>query len=473
MKNIFKILFSAMLALSIIGCTKETEAVEDNRIATPEFTLSVHENSITVVWEAVEGAAYYEVGLTPGSIEKTDMTIHRFDNLDYGVTYVVKLQAIAADAAKSSKVGQKSITIGERIAPAYREFIPRFGAAAQAISNNGRWVVGGYDRKGFVLDLNNDKMVEFETAEFYDVADDGTAVGSNHAVNPDGDAAILIGDTMVDIDISNIAVNAGMSCATGITPDGEFIVGWFWEYDDSCYYAQRFGSVVPFYYDVITGIVAVPELGDRIYNEAGATAIKAVAPDRTMLGYEQSMGIHSIIWADEYTPYEYVHFDYDDSNYNPLFSLGDTQNLFTQSGRYVYGKAIDYTSGQVEIAAAYDRNTDTLHTFTGGAVTAMSDDGIVFINDAPFYIGTTSYVVDITKGEPYVNVPLEEWVFDVHDIDIAAFDPMCDEDKDNNILLEGAITISTSANGRIIVGIENTQMGYINYVIDLDGETGR
>jgi hypothetical protein len=103
----------------------------------------------------------------------------------------------------------------------------------------------------------------------------------------------------------------------------------------------------------------------------------------------------------------------------------------------------------------------------------MSDDGIVFINDAPFYIGTTSYVVDITKGEPYVNVPLEEWVFDVHDIDIAAFDPMCDEDKDNNILLEGAITIGTSANGRIIVGIENTQMGYINYVIDLDGETGR
>ena len=62
----------------------------------------------------------------------------------------------------------------------------------------------------------------------------------------------------------------------------------------------------------------------------------------------------------------------------------------------------------MEIAAAYDRNTDTLHTFTGGAVTAMSDDGIVFINDASFYIGTTSYVVDITKGEPYVNLPLEE-----------------------------------------------------------------
>lgn len=58
MKNIFKILFSAVIALSIIGCTKETEAVKDNRIATPEFTLSVHENSITVVWEAVEGAAY-------------------------------------------------------------------------------------------------------------------------------------------------------------------------------------------------------------------------------------------------------------------------------------------------------------------------------------------------------------------------------------------------------------------------------
>ena len=122
--------------------------------------------------------------------------------------------------------------------PQYREFYPKYGAAPSAISNNGRWVVGANDRKGFLLDLSKDKMVEFEAAELYDVADDGSAVGSDHSENPDGDAAILINGKMVAIDLSELAVNYGMSCATGITPDGEYVVGWYWEYADNCYYAQ-------------------------------------------------------------------------------------------------------------------------------------------------------------------------------------------------------------------------------------------
>jgi hypothetical protein len=35
---------------------------------------------------------------------------------------------------------------------------------------------------------------------------------------------------------------------------------------------------------------------------------------------------------------------------------------------------------------------------------------------------------------------------------------------------EGVITIGTSADGRKILGITNTDMGWLTYVLDLDGE---
>jgi hypothetical protein len=399
-------------------------------------------------------------------VEKTEKVIHRFENLEYNTEYKVSVRAIAPDAAKNSNTEVKSIKTEVRNVPQYREFYPQNGAAGTAISNNGRWLVGGNDRMGYIVDLATDAMTEFEGYELYDVADDGTAVGSDHTSNADGDAAILINGKMVAIDLSELAVNYGMSCATGITPDGEYVVGWYWEYDDNCYYAQQYGMVIPFCYDVLKNTVTVPEVGERIYNNAAATAIKSVAPDRTLLGYEQSEGIYSIVWEDEYTPFEYVYFEYD-AEYNPTLALGDTQNLFSQTGRYIYGKAVE--GGTTELAAAYDRETETLMTFTGGSVTAMTDDGVAFLNDVPYYLGTTSYVIDTTKGEPYEWAELEEWLFDEHNVDIASFEPTTDTDETDGLLLEGIITVAVSENGRVIVGMTNTEMGWLTFVVDLDG----
>ncbi len=471
MKNIFTSLAIAVMALFAIGCENTNEELKEGQLATPEFTCSVSGNTIMVSWEAVEGAAYYKIYLTNKLEQKTDKTVHRFEDLEYNTEYTVNLQAIATDESKSSRVASKKVKTEELLSYQYREWYPKNGAAATAISNNGRWVVGGNDRNGFVLDLSKDEMVEFAGAEFYDVADDGTAVGSNHATNADGNAAILIGDKMVEIDLSSVAVKHGMSCATGITPDATYIVGWFWEYDeDNSYFAQQYGAVVPFCYDVLKDRVTVPTEGERIYNENAATAIKAVAPDRTLLGYQQSQGIHSILWADENTPYEYVHFEYD-SNYEPVFSLGDSQNLLSQSGRYIYGKATDFANGQATLPAAYDRETKELYTFTGGSVSAMSDQGIVFINDTPYYLGTTSYVVDITKSEePYEQIPFEEWIFDTHKVDISSFHPSTNETDGDSLCLEAVITIGVSEDGTKFVGITNTMQGWLTYVVDINGQ---
>ncbi|MBR2429164.1 MAG: hypothetical protein IKB15_04210 [Alistipes sp.] len=470
MKKIFSTLAVAFVALLAISCENTNETPKEGQLATPEFTCSASGNAIMVSWEAVEGAAYYEITISNKATEKTDKTVHRFEDLEYNTEYTIKLQAISADEFKNSQVASQKVKTEELLVLQYREWYPKNGAAATAISNNGRWVVGGNDRSGFVLDLSKEEMVEFSGVEFFDVADDGTAVGASHETNADGNAAILIGDKMVEIDLSSVAVKHGMSCCTGITPDATYIVGWFWEYDEAnSYFAQQYGAVIPFCYDVLKDRVTVPTEGERIYNENAATAIKAVAPDRTLLGYQQSQGIHSIVWADENTPYEYVHFEYDD-NYEPVFSLGDTQNLFTQSGRYIYGKATDFANGQAAVPAAYDRETKQLYTFTGGSASAMSDQGIVFINDAPYYLGTTSYVVDITKGEPYEQIPFEEWIFDEHDVDIASFHPSTNETENDGIYLEAVITIGVSEDGTKYLGITNTNSGWLTYVVDVNGQ---
>ncbi|MBE6202096.1 MAG: fibronectin type III domain-containing protein [Rikenellaceae bacterium] len=470
MKNIFKMVAVAAVALFALGCETTNEGPKEGQLATPEFTCSVTGNAIMVSWEAVEGAAYYEITISNKATQKTDNTVYRFEDLEYNTEYTIKLQAISTDESKNSQIASQKVTTDELKALQYREWYPKNGAAATAISNNGRWVVGGNDRSGFVLDLSKEEMVEFSGVEFFDVADDGTAVGASFETNQDGTAAILIGDKMVEIDLSSVAVKHGMSCATGITPDATYIVGWFWEYDEAnSYFAQQYGAVVPFCYDVLKDRVIVPTEGERIYNENAATAIKAVAPDRTLLGYQQSQGIHSIIWADENTPYEYVHFEYND-DYEPVFSLGDTQNLFTQSGRYIYGKATDFANGQASLPAVYDRETKELYTFTGGSVSAMSDQGVAFINDAPYYLGTTSYVVDINKGEPYEQIPFEEWIFDEHNVDIASFHPSTDETDGDNLYMEAVITIGVSEDGTKFLGITNTMQGWLTYVVDINGE---
>lgn len=470
MKKFIYTLFTAIIAFMAISCETPAEPNNDNRLQTPAFTLNVQGNSIVVAWEKVTGAAYYEVALDPGSIEKTDKTIHKFEDLQYNTQYTIYVRAIATDKAKNSDVTKKSVKTEERIVPAYREFLPQYGASAQAISNNGRWVVGGFGHMGYILDLSTDEIVEFPTAEFYDVSDDGTAVGSDHSENPDGDAAILIGDKIVQIEgIKELASVYGMSCATGITPDGEYVVGWFYDYDETSYYGQMYGYVVPFCYDVIKERITIPAVGNRIYNEAAATAIKSVSPERELLGYEQSVGIHNIVWKDEYTPFEYAYFQYNEQ-YEPIFSIGDTQNFFTQSGRYIYGKAVDYANGQAPYAVAYDRTTETLYTFTGGSVTAMSDNGIAFLNDTPYYLGTTSYVIDINKGEPYAWMPLEQWLLEEHSIDVGIFEPTINETSDDDLYLESVIVVGTSEDGRTIVGITNTLTGWLTFVIDLDGD---
>ena len=471
MKKTIYTLFAAIIAFMAISCETPADQNNGDRLETPKFTLNVQGNSIVVAWEKVTGAAYYEVALDPGSIVKTDKTVHKFDELQYDTEYTIYVRAIATDEAKNSDITKKTVKTEVRIVPAYREFIPQYGASAQAISNNGRWVVGGFGRMGYILDLSTDNMVEFPTAEFYDVADDGTAVGSDHSENPDGDAAILIGDKVVKIKgVAELADTYAMSCATGITPDGNYIVGWFYDHNENAYFAQQFGYVIPFCYDVLNERISVPAMGNRLYNESAATVIRSVTAEREILGYEQSMGIHNIIWKDEYTPYEYAHLLYNETTYDPIISMGDSQNFFTQGGSYIYGKAVDYANGQASYAAAFDRKNNTLMTFIGGSVTAMSEDGIAYLNDVPYYIGTTSYVIDIKSGVYDEWTPLEEWLFDEHDIDIAAFEPMTDETKDDGLLLEGVIIVAASEDGRTIVGITNTNNGWITFVVDFDGE---
>lgn len=469
MKNAIKLLMCSVMAFCFASCTETPNEPAAEKF---NFTLSVMENSIVATWDAIDGTAYYQLQLNDEPVVKTDKRAYKFENLKYDATYDVTLEAISAAGAVIES-HTKSATIGKRNIPAYREWI---SVPTTAISNNGRWVVGGYDHQGMMIDLTNDKYTPVVDFELYDVADNGVAVGSYHAKSLDGEAAIYNNGVVEIIDLRNLIESCLMSCCTGITPDGSYAVGWYWCSDTSSFFAQKYGEIVPFCYDLEKKKVSVPECGERAYGW-GAMSAYAVTPDRSILGLDQSAAHLNVIWKDEKTPYEYVDFQYDIEMVEgqeakiPSFFVGDMQNRFSQSGRYVYGKGSTYVDGvYTEYPIVHDRTIHETQIIEFGLrVTGMTDGGLVFVDDVPYgYTGSTSYVYDLNN--PTEDVPaLEKWLMNNHSIDIEAFEPMTDTDPTNNYLLDGTVIVATSEDGRTLVGITNSESGWITSVFYLDG----
>lgn len=460
MKNIFKTILCAIIAIVAISCETTTEN-KGNRLATPNVGMNIIENRAILSWEAVDYAAYYEVSVTNGESGRTDECSFLVSNLTYGETYTAKVTAIAADqnTYSNSEPAVVEINVPARVVPQYREWYPTNGAAGSAISNNGRYVVGAFDRQGFILDLNTDIITELPSMELYDVADNGIAVGSSHGAVPDGVPAIYEGGEVIEINVSDIAENLSMGAFTSITPDGKYAVGWLWD-NAQTYYTENFGEYFPICYELTTGMLSIPAPSESMfyYSNLAGVAPKAVAPDRTILGYETSLDIFSIIWNSESQPYEYVHFLYD-SEYTPQECIGDSQNLFTPNARYIYGKGKKYDEEGIptEYPAAFDRETGEVMWFEGGYVSAMTDDGIVFINDVPYYIGTTSYIVDIKSGDYVKQTPITDWLAMEYGIGLSDYIP------------DGIIIIGTSEDGKTLLGITNTMEGWVTCVIKVDG----
>ena len=459
MKNLFKGFVVAAIAIAAMACTPE-EPTNPGALSTPEFAVTINENTIAVNWSTVDGAAYYEIWLNEGEHVKTDKTIHLFEDLKWNTEYTVKLQAISADASKNSKIGSKKATIGERKVPAYREWCPMNGSTATAISDNGRWVVGCFDRQGMVIDLDTDELVMIENFDCMDVSDNGVIVGATYEDSQSGEAALYINGKSHKLDLSELTTS-DMSSFTAITPDGEYMVGWWWEYDEKSYYGGEYGSIVPFAYDLLKDRITVLECGDHIYPLAGISTC-GVSPDREIVGVEQSQAMMSVYWKDEYSAFTYPAFEYD-SEYFPKFTFGDTQTRMTPNGTYIYSIAKSYVvdAGEIQQPACYNVKTGELTTFEGkcviGSVTAMTDDGIAFLNDVPYYMGTTSYVVDVVN-DPETQTPIITWLLEEHDLNLY------------NYIYEGVITIGVSADGTKLLGIVNTDMGWVTYVIDVNGE---
>lgn len=456
MKNFFKLLTAALAVVMLAGCTDSGEEDSAARVATPTFQCNVIDNTIMVAWEPVANAAYYTIQLNDGEPAKTDLTVYNFDNLVWEETYTVTLVAVSANPElyQDSKPGVKTVTIGKRDVPQYREW---YGIPASAISNNGRWVVGQFDKHGMIIDLNTDEYTQFETFDCYDVADSGLIVGSSYTTNSEGVAAYYYNGEYVDVELGEWVEEHYSSCLTAVTPDGKFAVGWAWDTADT-YYTRLCGDFIPFTYNIETGKVNVPMVDSDmlIYGQPAAIALKGVSPDRKLFGYENSMTYFSVLWEDEYEPYTYPCLEYDDE-YNLIEGFGDSNNLMSQTGRYLYGKGWrNENKNQNFYPAVYDCETGTMLWMFGGYVSAMADNGIAFVNDVPYYLGTTSYVVD-TNVDIMVQTPLVDWLKEKHNIDLTEY------------LHEGIITIGVSEDCNTLVGITNTMDGWMTYVIDLNG----
>ena len=358
-------------------------------------------------------------------------------------------------------VGTQKVTIAARKVPAYREWIPQNGSTATAISDNGRWVVGCFDRQGMIIDLDTDELTLVENFDCMDVADNGIVVGATYEDSQSGEAAILIDGKSVKLDLSDLTAS-NMSSFTAVTPDGEYIVGWWWEFDENSYYGGIYGYIVPFAYDVLKDRITVLECGENVYPIQGISAA-AVSPERKIVGVEQSNAMMAVVWEDEYAGFTYPVFEYD-SEYRPTHTFGDTQTRMTTNGKYIYSVSKTYPDSSTDLQqpACFNLETNTLTTFEGpcaiGSVSAMTNDGVVFLNNVP--IGyETAYVSHVNDTETIT--PIVDWLLDEHSVDLYNY---------INVEENSYVIIGASADGRTLLALGYTEQGHVSIVIDLDGE---
>lgn len=473
MKNTIKLLMCAVMALCFASCTQEPETDNTQQNKSFTFALSTEENYLLVSWDDVDSAVYYEIQLNDEDVIKTDKTVHRFTDLEYETTYTVSLSAINA-AGEAIESAQKSITTKARVVYAYREW--GHAVPASAISDNAEWVVGCYDMSGMIINLKTNNIITTESFAGYDIDNNGVAVGSYHASNVSGVAAMYVNGEIIEIDLSNITENNQMSCLTSITPDGSKAVGWYWNFDSaSAYWAQIYGDVIPFYYDVINDTVSVPTPMQNPIYRYGAMSLSSIAPDGSILGVDQQTIPINVIWESVYNPYEYILVEVDPNTKEPLQGMGDLQNRFSPSGRYVYGASQDYTIGNECIPSVYDRETKSLYRFNSmGKVAAMSDDGTVFVYNSPYGNDGSTFVTTTDKTEAVDFVLLETWLLNEHNIDVAKYDPLVDmypgtEEHPDPYAMDGTNVIGTSADGRTLLCITQTAAEWVTSVIYLDG----
>ena len=479
MKNTIKLIMCAVMAICLASCTPDQN--NEDAIKQFDFNVAIQGNNILVSWKAVESAIYYELQLNDEEPFKTDKNAYKFEGLNYDTTYNISLTAYNAYGDPFMS-GTKSATIKPLVIYAYREWAHY--ASALAISDNGLWITGGFDHTGMIIDLTTNNMISTEYFEGYDIDNNGVAVGSYHGTYSDGVAAMCIGGEIIEIDLSNLTEKNEMSCLTGITPDGAYAVGWYCNFDsESTYYARMYGDVVPFCYDVINDTVTVPAaMTNPIYKD-GAMSLYSIAPDGSILGLDQQYIHVNVVWEDEYTPYEYVLLEVDEETFvneetlQPLQAMGDMQNRFSQSGRYIYGTSQRYEGEkQTNIPSVYDRETKTLHTYDGiGAVCGMTDDGIIFMYDIPFGYNGNTYVTTLENGNSSSFQLFEDWLLLEHGIDVTKYNPLTDtyegdEDTTDSYALDCTIVIGASADNRTFLCITRTAEGWITSAICLDGE---
>lgn len=121
MKRLY-ILFVLLLACGAC-CAEEPNAGNHNEVVTPEdaaplavpvpaiFPGSLTMNSFTLVWEAVEDAGSYAIAINDGEPVTTSELFYAVAGLESTTAYVVRMQALPADAAKNRPSEWVTLTV--------------------------------------------------------------------------------------------------------------------------------------------------------------------------------------------------------------------------------------------------------------------------------------------------------------------------------------------------------------------------
>lgn len=394
-----------LLAFALSSCKDSNENVAAE--ITFEFSSELKDNSADVkvvpsdleqsyVTGALSDDEYAELGGTPEAVAayidkalssddmviSTGETVSEYNDLLWQTEYVL----YAAPVKDGAVVSTPSLGSFKVFRDSVEVFVDS-NIPPTSMSDNGRYIVGDYDKNSYLYDVRRD-VIDSESyvgAELNDVSDNGIAAGSYY-----GKPGYFQDGVFNEIPLISGAMSGTV---TGVNPEGTRFAG-YCEMED--------GTFAPFIYE--NGSVSVLEFPeDNIGEKPVVSAAKGMGANGNVVGYIASseyleLGCywHADNGYDLFVKDEMVK-DEETGSWNKI--IGGLLTYISPSGRYIasmWTEMVDGFPGE-DYPYVYDTETgefkmfDTA-AFVGYRVDYVGNDGEIYLSDAKLGFSSMPFV---------------------------------------------------------------------------------
>lgn len=269
-------------------------------------------------------------------------------------------------------------------------FIAELIAAPVAISDNGRYVVGNFTENSYIYDIYTDELKELEGLILHDIADDGTAYGTDLSKYP----VIYKNGEVTPVSVSGDVAEASFY---GVSPDGSKAVG---------YTADAAYNFTAFVYE--NGTVKTLEIGNGPDGQPAAMGVaRGIGSNGVINGYvlDANWMEVSALWGADYTYDMYVgpSMEWNETSAWWRYIYGSMLNYISPNGRFIIGNITDCGEdgwGATLYTYVYNTETKEMHSFLTSdyqdmRADAVTSDGLFFLSDVTMGFSSVPYVSEL------------------------------------------------------------------------------